>query len=594
MELLIGNHLGLWALLGIPAVLLIHFIQQKSRKMKCSTLFLLESLVPESADGRRFEWIRNSSSLWWQILAVLLITWALSQPRWIRRDSVQRVVILLDSSISMSAFKDELTEKLVPRLREMGRSAARTEWLLSQTDLSRFEIYTGGDLNVLIERLSSWEPDLGSHDFQPAFDLTRKLAGLHGNIVLVSDRKVETPPNISLIAVGHTLDNCGLIGPRIYLDQKTKRWVFEALIRNYAASPQKRSWWIESENGKSAENEADLTAGGMAAIKGTFPADTDTLHVRLTPDQFSIDDSLPLVIPRNKQLKFYIEPGLPVAPFVRHLLLSFDDIERSSSPEGADLRFVPSADGKTPPSGTLIALHASSAESAKRTVEPLIAERNPFIDDLHWEGLIAAAGSPAAGQDFQPLLWQGDRALIFERALQDGRALLINFDLRISNADRLPAFVILLHRFIEQVRSDLPRYERKNLEAGQLLGLAQDLPPGDLTLRFESDGRAVSEQTLSPSQAQVLQAPARPGLIHISQAGRSMYDAAVSFADPRESDFSSAASADLTGDLLAAVREGNTTSDFYLPFWLVLLGVVILVNWLSQIQPARKPSGARK
>src|SRR5690349_20650245 len=93
-----GNLLGFWALLGVPVILAIHFLQRESRQVVTSTLFLLEQLAPESAQGRRWERLRNSVTLWLQILAVLLLTWLLVQPRWLRANSIQHVVIVLDSS----------------------------------------------------------------------------------------------------------------------------------------------------------------------------------------------------------------------------------------------------------------------------------------------------------------------------------------------------------------------------------------------------------------------------------------------------------------------------------------------------------------
>ena len=50
-----GNPLGLLALLGIPAVLAIHFLQRKARELPVSTLFLLDHTQREAVSGRRFE-----------------------------------------------------------------------------------------------------------------------------------------------------------------------------------------------------------------------------------------------------------------------------------------------------------------------------------------------------------------------------------------------------------------------------------------------------------------------------------------------------------------------------------------------------------
>ena len=58
-----GNPLGFLALLGIPAVLAIHFLQRRSRQAVVSTLFLLQQLQRESEGGSRFERLRPSIPL---------------------------------------------------------------------------------------------------------------------------------------------------------------------------------------------------------------------------------------------------------------------------------------------------------------------------------------------------------------------------------------------------------------------------------------------------------------------------------------------------------------------------------------------------
>jgi hypothetical protein len=87
-----GNPAGFLALLAIPAILAIHFLQRESRRVATSTLFLLEQLAPESAEGRHFERLRNSMPLWMQLAAACLATWLLADPRWVRPDAAQHVM----------------------------------------------------------------------------------------------------------------------------------------------------------------------------------------------------------------------------------------------------------------------------------------------------------------------------------------------------------------------------------------------------------------------------------------------------------------------------------------------------------------------
>ncbi len=140
-----GNPAGFLALLAIPAILAIHFLQRESRRVVSSTLFLLEQLAPESAQGRRFERLRTSVPLWLQLLAALLAAWLLVDPRWVRPDAAQHVMLVLDSTVSMDAFRDDLLKALDEDTARLASAAAHTEWQVVETDLTRATIYSGPD-----------------------------------------------------------------------------------------------------------------------------------------------------------------------------------------------------------------------------------------------------------------------------------------------------------------------------------------------------------------------------------------------------------------------------------------------------------------
>ena len=102
---ILANPAGLWGLLGVPALLAVHFLQQRSRRAVTSTWFLIEPLVPRSVGGRNWERLILSRQLWLQLLAVVLATWVLVQPRWAFPESTQTIVLVLDSSARMAAFR---------------------------------------------------------------------------------------------------------------------------------------------------------------------------------------------------------------------------------------------------------------------------------------------------------------------------------------------------------------------------------------------------------------------------------------------------------------------------------------------------------
>jgi hypothetical protein len=166
----------------------------------------------------------------------------------------------------------------------------------------------------------------------------------------------------------------------------------------------------------------------------------------------------------------------------------------------------------------------------------------------------------------QVLLWQGERPLLFIRALGAIRTLVVNFDLRRSNADRLPAFVVLLHRFIDTIRAEKVAPEQRNVEINQLLQVAAD-PAGPAA-------RMVPESTEG-----VLRAPDEPGFFRVAQGEKTLLTGAAHFADPREADFRQAASHDSLQPAITKLVERSSQQDFFAPAWALLLGGVMLINW---------------
>jgi aerotolerance regulator-like protein len=560
-----ANPWGFLALLGVPAILAIHFLQRESRRVVSSTLFLLEQLSPVSARGRRIERLRNSIPLWLQLLAVLLLAWLLAQPRWLRKDSTQRVIAVLDSSVSMTAFREPMLRALRDRLTTLSRAAAHNEWMLLESDAARGTLYSGGDLSALFAALEKWKPHLGSHDPSPSLRVAQGLLRGNGLLVFVTDHRAVVPDGVELLAVGDSFDNCGFAGLRVAAFSGEPIW--QALVKNYGRSPQKRSWWIESGGEKTGAEEIVLQPGQARELQGRFPSGAEKCELCLSGDRFALDDRMPVIRPQPKRLKISADKSEAFDNFFDRFLGSIEAIDRVNS--GADVRLL-TLDPAAPrvSSGHAIVFFQQPDEPAGYLSGPVIAETHPLAAELNWQGLVCKDTRPIAPQPRdQVLVWQGERALMFLRGDGADRSLVLNFDLRFSNADRLPAFVILLHRFVETIRAEKISLEKKNVETNQLLVVAFD--PAGPKPRIAN----------RPGALPILRAPDEPGFFEVAQNDTTLLSAAAHFADAREADFREAAAFDGLQDKAAKLVEKNSERDFLAPVWALLLGLVCFANW---------------
>jgi hypothetical protein len=287
----------------------------------------------------------------------------------------------------------------------------------------------------------------------------------------------------------------------------------------------------------------------------------------MSGDQFAIDDRLPIVRPRPKMLRVAVESGEPI--FER-----FAKTISDAEPGGADADlclhvYDPLAPEPIPPRS--ISEVRDPAPTEKYVPGTIVAENHPLTRGLNWQGLLVRDTltiPPRPGDEV--LVWAGARPLIFLRGGPDAPSLVLNFHIPQSNADRLPAFVVLLSRFAESVRAAKVAKESVNVETGQALEVAS--VPGR------------GEVVIPSSPGQPPRAPARPAFFDAKQGTDVLVEGAAHFADARESDFRQFSSRDeLTGRAAALVAQ-NSREDFFTPWFLLALLALCLGSWAFTAQ----------
>ncbi|MDX2227593.1 MAG: BatA domain-containing protein [Verrucomicrobiae bacterium] len=593
MDLIFGNPAGFWALLGLPALLLIHFFQRQSRLERISTLFLLDNIAPRSAQGRKIERLRNSLPLWLQILAVLLITWILLQPRWLSPSSSQSVVVVLDSSFSMQASRAATLPALSARLRSLSQTAARTEWTLLDSHPDRPVLYNGPRLESALEALHSFEARSPGHDPETVLRTGRSLLRKNGILIFVTDRPRVMTPGTEVFSAGDARDNVGFAGMRFSREPGGLTW--HALIKNHSDTAATRPWWIEAGGTKSPVKTLSLKPGQVLSLSGPWPEGNEQATLVLGPDGFTLDDRLPLVRPRLKPLRVATAADPDLQPFFEKFLRALPENRPVSLAEAdmALLSWDPSGGTRLPPGHAIVFLKVAGQESPhyKGT---LLAENLPLMRDLNWRSLLARGPEVSLARNAADsvLLWQGDRPMIFLREEQTGhKKLLINFPLTHSNAPRLASFILLLNRFAEMIRLEKVGVESANTELSQLTPLAFAAEGGPA--RIVSSGHpAPPVETLDihplpiPGTTNLplsvvlpTRAPSQPVFYSVAQGGTNRLTAAAHFADVPEADFRRNGPMDTVRGKIPALETRNSREDFLTPLWLALLGTLMLGSW---------------
>ncbi len=596
--MILTNPWGLLALLGIPAVLLIHFLQRQARVIPVSTLFLLEQTQRESTSGRRFDRLTNSVPLWLQLLMVLLLTWLLVEPRYKSKTSTQQVAIVLDSSASMSVFHKELLDALADEFPKLKGPASQLQIYLLTSDPNEPLLYSGDEAEQALAVLEEWSPTAGALDPNAALRLARSRIRSEGLLIYVTDNleRTELPFDAQLLSVGKPTDNLGFTG--LSFSEDGKNW--QATVRNYADKEVSRGWQVLFPDGSlSEERQLSLSADGITTLTGSFPTGADYVTVKLAPDAFTLDDQLPIVNPEPKTLATLSELPPKFKDFEKRFLSFFPNLENDASEE-PDLT-LSAYDPLLPiiPETHSIITINETARSRKFLTGGLVAEPHPLTQGLNWQALQSreTIPFPITASD-EVLLWQGQRPLIVlrevlpsesEQVNKPSKHLIFNFDLSLSNALKLPSTVILLHRFTSGLREQKIAFEALNTETNQELTFARD-PGQKLILRQPAD-----DGTLKTSQQpanEVLRAPNLPGYFEVAQGETILLKSASHFADTREADLRGAESQNELTRLTASAVDQNTSEDKWWPLWVFATLAALLAAWhFTKVRAPEEPSG---
>ncbi len=586
MPFFFSNPAGFWALLGIPVILLIHFLQRQSQTLPASTLFLLDAIDRRSLRGRKIDKLHNSLPLWLQLLSVLVLTWLLVAPRWNSASSVQRIIVVLDSSASMEAFREESLNAIREEIPKLTRRTGNAAYTVLESHLQGEKLYRGESFSELIDSLDGWKPSNSAHSPEGALRVGRSLAGTTGALIYVTDHLDESLPyGATLLSLGEPIENVGFAGLSVRSPEEGADTTWQVTVRNYSDTPQTREWFLAAGQERTSGRSVTLEPGATRTLSGVFPANAQRVQLVLEPDRFTRDDRIYIVRPEPKRITLAYNVAPNVSELITDIIGSLENAPLFSAEENAgdenarpDLVFSTynPLDPRPAPPVSIVLLNQ---QNVPRTFfkGPIVAANHALIESLNWQGLIAkSTASIPIGERDVPLLWQGDRPLILLRQSGEIQQLIFNFDVIQSNAARLPSFVVLIHRFVDSVRTKKIAARNENAELRQPVDLAFDTGENAAPLVLTDDS---GESTFPLNRAALVQAPSQPGFFTVRQGNKPLLLASANFADTREADFSEAASrSDLSG-LPKEIVEHQTVTDPLWKIWAIALLLVALLTW---------------
>jgi Ca-activated chloride channel family protein len=554
-----ANPLGLLGLLALPVIVGIHMFHRRFPPLLVGGAWLWGVETRISSAGRRRDRLPITVSLILELLAALLISLALSEPRVSDTGSARHLIIVLDDSASMRGlsregltFRDVAVAEIEQRVNDEDRNVRMT---LIRTGMFPTLMGTRAmDWNDAQRVLATWDPRAARHDFQPAWDEALQVLGKEGDFLFLTDDMPEPieslPAQMEVLALGRKLENAAISAARWDFDSQSGLGSIFFRVSNYGEEPMTLAVRGTAEDQTIFEQNVTVGPGDETPFETTVPGGLGRMRIAISSpdDGLATDNDVTLVEPAVRMITIHNSlPADSVEMELTQRALQAITEWQPGPPDEAHLWITPA--GETPPSredfwwlgiGPIDPSEEVRA-AARDLAGPYIIEKQNLLMDGIILGGVVWGGVQPFDRAMVPVISSGSTVLMGQLVGTDTLGYLMNIDLARSNLGDSPDWPILLVNLVENRREALPGLRRWNYRLNEEVGLRIDPieteEAADLQL-VEPDG---SRRTLIRDRNYFVEVARldQTGVYSIEE-GEQVHGAfAVNFFDPLESQLTS-------------------------------------------------------
>lgn len=589
--------LGLLALLGVPAVVLLHAFRRRFRPKTVSAVFLWQLPDRTAVSGRQWERVVRSASFWLEVAAALLLGLLFAGLRLPFSREAEHLVAVLDGSASMGATfaTESVRDQAVAELRRRTRALPARSRVTVVESGPRPRVLAGPAAfpAEALEALRAYAPVSPRHDPLPALSLAQQYAP-RGAVLFLTDhfQPDDLPAEVEVLSLGRPADNRALTHA-VRVPEGDEDEVY-LTVSSFSREPAEARLSLGSAEQILAEHRLLLQPGERRHLSLRIPKETPALEVQLDADPLAIDNRALLVAPQRRDVRVMTTLSAELAVYlglmsslqapsrVDRLLGATEATREAPSPEAAHLLIGAQEAGSA--STWCLLLQGDEAHPARDLIGPFLAERShALLDGTTLEGIIWSI-DPELALPGRPLVSAGNQPILTEEYREGpfaGVTYHLNFHPRRSSLQRSPDWPILLANLVELRRAALPGPEQRNIVVGESFVYHQF--PGPLAVLWHGGER----REIRTADTLVLDDLPATGLYELQDSEqRTLCHFAVNFQDPAESDLGSA----LPGQRASSQGLATTAAGFggLEIALLALLLALILADWLV-LTPRRSP-----
>ncbi|MDH3452329.1 MAG: VWA domain-containing protein [Gammaproteobacteria bacterium] len=603
---------ALLALLSIPAILVLHALRPRRRRVVLSTTSIWRAALREQQRGLGLQKLLKDLSLVLLLLLALLVSIGLADPRWSTQASEgSDTVLVLDVSASLQTRSDALsTRSRFADLKQQAASIIDTlaadSRLLIMTSGRAPQLRTGfeSDREHLHRQLDALQATDESGRPRAALELALSLIRNRerGLVYFLTDGAFDEDvdfgtPQIEYRVFGKPGRNVAItrfdVRPEVGTEDR-----FEVLLtlRNFTDERLIVPATVTLAANRGLEQRVELAPGEkktvvlpvQGSLTGPAQANIDL------DDDLRADDRAFAVVGADERLhvllysegNFYLESVLAAMPNVT--VTRLDSLQMDVYQHELRGHDIVVFDRITPPrldTGRFLLIDALAPDlpfhADGSVVRPTIVGRgvNTLVRQLDLsdvridkaQRIVLEQRTPG----LQRLFWSTDTVLALALLQQEARLVFVGFNLIDSNFPLQTAFPLFLHESLNWLRPRETRHASTQSPAGESLLISLPAEQLDLVVRTPSgDGMIYPVE-----QGRVLfDATSQAGIYRYERALTQRYFA-VNLTDERESDIRPRARIPAAADVAAPRGRGSRAAIALWPYLMSVALVVLLLEW---------------
>lgn len=451
------NPLGFLALLGIPAIIFMYLLKEKHKEIKVPSLFLWQKAIVQSQSHKPWQKLRKNLLMILQIIMVIFLAFALSNPYILGGNKTKNYIFALDSSLSMLS-KDESPSRFEQAKNSIQKiiddsppNAGFSIVVMNQNPY--LALNNSNDKNKAKSLLSSLECSYSGVDFESALSIIEiQEEQTNGNIYVFSDKNYDFNTNVQKIYFGKNSENSAITNiSHSFSDNDVNVLVS---VRNFSDEAVRKTVTLFTDNNIFDFKDIIIESGENEDIYFTgISKETKNIMAQITPEDNLVEDDTAFhVINSSQKHKVLLVTQQNI--FIEKALSLLENVElyRSNTTDllsGYELYIFDGIFPEIMPTdGYILSINPNIGEEVNISENITINNNNIFNNISNMNFAVSKAKSIDAPNWADVILKNEEIPLIYVGENQGVKNAMITFDLHNSDLPLKKEFPIFIYNML--------------------------------------------------------------------------------------------------------------------------------------------------